>query len=84
MKAGWWAHHHDPEDIGLQWPYISLSFPLSSCFFLEKVNIWHHAQDAKQKPQNHSHKSGYRVFVLPLLQLIPILQKVTSKEEVAL
>ena len=46
VKAGWWAHHRD---IGLQWPYLPLHFPLPAHLFLKVVNIWCCAWGAKQK-----------------------------------
>ena len=42
-----------------------------------------HAWDAEQKSQDCSHNSGYRIFVLPPVWLMPMLQRMTGEEEEA-
>ena len=79
MKAVWWANRSNPEDWGQLWPYIPLCFPLPTCLFLEEVDIQCHAWDAEQKSQDCSCKSGYRVFVLPPLWLLRMLQRMLGK-----
>ena len=81
MKVGWQAHCRDPEDRGLQWPYLPLRFPLPSHLFMEELDICGCAWDAKQKSCNHSHQSVYRVFVMPPLQLVLMLRKMVEEEE---
>ena len=67
VKVGWWVHRQDPADWGMQWPYLPRHFPLPSNLFLEEVNIWHRAQDAKHKSHSHFWQSGYRVLEMPPL-----------------
>ena len=57
--------------------------PLPSHLFLEEVNIWCYAWDAKQKSQDRSHKSFYRVFILAMLWLLPMPRRMMAKEEEA-
>ena len=81
MKVGWQAHCHDPEDQGLQWPYLPPYFPLLTHLFIEEVGIQRHTGDAEHKSHNCLHQIGYRVLEMPPLQLVPMLQKMTKEEE---
>ena len=52
VKVRWWSHHQDTTDRGSQWPYLPPRFPLPSHLYIEEVDIWHRAQDTKQKSQD--------------------------------
>ena len=63
------------------WPYIPPCYLLLSHLFLEEVDIQRHAQDAECKSQDHSCKTGNRVFGLPKLQQLLMPQRMMAKEE---
>ena len=73
-------HCRDPEDQGLQWPYLSPHFPFPNHLFLKKVDIWHYTRGTEQKSHNHSCQNSYRVFVMPPLWLVPMPWKMTEEE----
>ena len=83
VETGWRAHHRDPEDRGLQWPYPPPHFPFHSHLFIEEVDIRHHAQDAECKSCSHFHQSSYRVLEMTPLWLVLMPQKMTKEEEEA-
>ena len=83
VKAGWRAHHHDPKDQGLQWPYLPPSFPLPAHLFTEEVDIWCCTWDAEHKSRNCFCQSGYRVLEMPPLWLVLMPQKMMKEEEEA-
>ena len=68
VKVGWRVHHRNPEDRGLQWPYISPHFPLPTDLFFKDIEIRHPAWDFKQKSRDHFYHGGYQVFRLPKLR----------------
>ena len=64
---GWRVHHHNPQDHGLQWPYIPPHFPLPTDLFFKEIEICHCACDSKWKSRDHFCHGRYRVFKLPEL-----------------
>ena len=47
---------------------------------MEEVDIQHRTWDAEQKSHNCSHQSGYRVFEMTPLWLVPMPQRITEEE----
>ena len=81
MNVGWKAHHHGPKNCGLHWPYVPLHYPLPTHVLFVEIDIWCCALDTKQKFPDRFCKSGYRVFKLPELQLLPMPQRMMAEEE---
>ena len=53
VKVGWWTHHKDATNRGLQWPFLPPRFPLPSHLFLEEVGILRWAWEAERKSRDH-------------------------------
>ena len=67
VRVGWRAHRRDPDDLGLQWPYVPPRFPLPTDLFFKEIEICRCAWDSERKFRDCFRHGGYRVFKLPEL-----------------